>query len=234
MELRVSNVYTAQELKERIVNNDNRSTAMPYLLLLEEKEKYVASDEYDSGNVEDMFVENYTGDYQVEKTKEELIEYFEMNGYFEDEDDSKKQEIINSITPFRQGYNWRTRNVFLTDMGYQDHLDVNAHNLSEHRTYGIHAFRNKEIRSLYALIDSSIELQSRIRELEAVVLEFDKLINSYFKESIKRVDNLDDQDNMAIFLNTKYRDLIEELKNNLEARNDFENKTMCKAALRQY
>jgi hypothetical protein len=152
-------LFTATELKERIKNNDNRATAMPYLLLLQTKERYIAHDEYDSGNVKDIWVEHFTGDYLWSESRDALIALLKTL-------ETDTEEIIKSIQHHREGCFWRTDNVFLTDEGYKDHKTVNGHNLSEHRTYGIHAYRNKEIESLFNLIDENIKQQQRIEDLE--------------------------------------------------------------------
>ena len=81
---------------------------------------------------------------------------------------------------------------------------------------------NKEINRLTIAYQNASEQRQhyvdKCLKLSEVVLEFYKLIDSYFEESIKRVDNLDDQDQMAIFLDHKYGDLICELKRNLEVK----------------
>jgi len=156
----MSEIYTAQELKDRLLSNDNRATAKPYLLLLQEKRTYIAHDEYDCGGVEDKFVEHYTGDYHTTDTKKEMINFFIDNGY------ELTSKILKNIKAYREGYYWETENVFLTDKGYEDHKKVNGHNLRKHRTYGIHAFRNKEIRSLFNLIDENIKLQEENEKLK--------------------------------------------------------------------
>ena len=158
----MSNIYTAQELKKRIESNDNRCTAMPYLLLLQEKQTYIAHDDY-AYDYEEKWVEHYSGDCLTADTREELILKLKEN--YCDEWDDLSKEVESKIESFKEGHYWKTENVFLTDKGYQDHLKENSHNLKEHRTYGTHAFRNKEIRSLYALIDESINLQKENQEL---------------------------------------------------------------------
>jgi hypothetical protein len=176
----MSKFYTAKELKERMNSNDNRCTAKPYLLLLQKKVKYVAHDEYDNGNTEDVWVEYYTGDYMEADSKEELIDCFVENGYCND-DGTLDKEILESIEKVRYSYFWETQNVFLTDKGYQDHLDVNKHNLREHRTYGIHAFRNKEMESLLNLVDNYVDLEEKVDKMKEAIKEM-----KYFLESHNR------------------------------------------------
>ena len=167
----MSDVFTAKELKERIEKNDRRCTAEPYLLLLQEKETYVAHDDY-AYPYEDKWVEEYTGDYHVESSREALIDYFKES--YGDEYDDISKELEGKIKPFKEGYHWNTVNVFLTDEGYKDHKKMNSHNLREHRTYGIHAFRNKEIRSIFALIDGSEKLQAENENYKEVHKEWER------------------------------------------------------------
>ena len=154
----MSNIYTAQELKERIESNDNRGTAMPYLLFLQERRELVAANDYGDSY---KWVENITGDFCTFNTKEEA-KAFLRNDYL---DDDECEFDGNDIQKYAYHEIWETQNVFLTDKGYQDHLKENSHNLKEHRTYGTHAFRNKEIRSLYALIGKVISLEEEKKEL---------------------------------------------------------------------
>lgn len=153
----MSDLYTAKELKERISNNDNRCTASPYLLLLRRKVKVSSCS--DSDNFE--YVENLSGDYQSSHSKEELKKDLLESGY-----SSFEINKFGSITKWHYQYVFDTENVFLTDEGYKDHLNINAHNLGEHDTYGIHAFRNKEISSLLNLIDVCIENDKQIKNLQ--------------------------------------------------------------------
>lgn len=135
------------DLKGRIEANDNRGTAEPYLLLLQEKRTYIGHEEYGHhGKIK--YVEQYTGDYVTADTKEELEK--EILSWF-DEDEKPDLKKYN-IKRFWEGYYWETTNVFLTDQGYQDHLKLNKHNLKEHRTFGIHAFRNPEMDEVYKLL----------------------------------------------------------------------------------
>lgn len=134
-------------LKERIESNDNRGTAQPYLLLLQIKKTYIAHDDY-GDDTKTRWVEQYTGDYVTADTEKELKEI--IRGWHHDE------EYVDfdpyQITKYQEGYFWETVNVFFTDEGYREHMKINGHNIGEHRTYGIHAFRNPEMKQVYDLI----------------------------------------------------------------------------------
>lgn len=167
--------FTAKELKERIEANDSRATAMPYLLLLRDKRPVVVDGDYGG---ERMYVENLTGDYMTGETRRELEKRLKDHGY--DFDDITEH---GAITEFYQDYKDETINVFLTDQGYKDHIEANGHNLRKHDTYGIHAFRNKEIKSLYALIDECIAQQKELAQKDAIISEL-KEKNCFLKSLI--------------------------------------------------
>lgn len=132
---------TIDQLAERVIHNDNRCTAQPYLLLLQEKRTYAAHPEYGT-DTEQVWVETVYGNYKRFTSESEMIEWFKE---YEGDPEFEPAEGIHYET-YREGYYWETTNVFFTDKGYQDHLELNAHNLGEHRTYGIHAFRNPEMK----------------------------------------------------------------------------------------
>lgn len=137
------------DLKKRITENDNRLTAFPYLLLLQEKREYVTKEGY-GHDTKVVYVENISGDYHQEESLSALEDWWN-DGLEEDEKVTEWVEGEN-YEKHTVGYYWETVNVFLTDEGYKDHLAKNRHNLREHRTYGIHAFRNEEIDEVYKLI----------------------------------------------------------------------------------
>ena len=137
------------DLKKRILENDNRCTAQPYLLLLQEKEWHVVEEGY-GYNTKEVFVERISGDCRQKDSLAELIDYWN-DGL---EDDEKINEWVEDehYTRHFMEYSWNTVNVFLTDQGYQEHLKLNKHNLREHRTFGIHAFRNPEFEEVFKMI----------------------------------------------------------------------------------
>lgn len=135
------------DFKKRIKENDNRCTAFPYLLLLQVKRTYVAHPEYHH-NGEEVWVEQYSGDYVRAESKEALME--EIRQWYDEGEEIDWEKY--RIEKFYEGYYWETINVFLTDEGYQEHLKINAHNLGEHRTFGIHAFRNREMNEIYKML----------------------------------------------------------------------------------
>lgn len=168
---------SVQELKRRIENNDNRCTAKPYLLLLQEKRRFVSKEGYNL-ETEVIYIETVSGDNLEFKTMEELTSFL-------NEDVEVKPIEGENYKILEMGHYWETTNVFLTDQGYQDHLQENGHNLGEHRTYGIHAFRNNEIKSLMEVL-SNHELESS-EELSKSRYEVVKL-----KERVSQLEKLMD------------------------------------------
>lgn len=155
---------TFQELQERIDKNDNRGTAKPYLLLLQEKEKYVAHPEYNH-NTETVWVERRSGDYTSFKSEKECLEWVK-NWY---EDPFYEPEEDEDYEIHEMGHHWKTVNVFLTDKGYEEHLDQNRHNLRDFRSYGIHAFRNPEIKKMFEAIESCASLEKELTHLKELI-----------------------------------------------------------------
>ena len=136
-------------LRDRILKNDSRFTALPYLLLLQEKREYVTKEGY-GHDTKVVYVENISGDYCSFESKEDLLNW--LNEGLEEDELYLKLIDGEHYEKHTVGYYWETINVFLTDEGYQEHLNQNKHNLRNYRTFGIHAFRNPEIEQIYKII----------------------------------------------------------------------------------
>jgi hypothetical protein len=199
---RIMRLYTARELRERIDTNDNRCTAKPYALLLREKRVYIADKEY-CDNM--RWVEHYTGDCATFDSKEDAISYFrdDISDWCDEFEGMEGEELDDAIVDkfkiesFAEGEYSETVNVFLTDKGYQDHMNENGHNISSlsgHDTYGIHLFRNKEMSSLYSLIDENIEQQANIDKLKYELKQANASIVAHGKTLRKAQDQLDSKD----------------------------------------
>lgn len=155
--------FTPEELQKRISENDNRSTARPYLLLLNKKHKISADEDFSD---EFEYVEHVTGDYLSFNTFEEAYSYLRNDYYFDDDFVLKDGDIKKWYYQEVQ----ETVNVFLTDKGYQEHMTVNHHNIGEHDTYGIHAFRNKEIASMFNAIDEAVKLKKQVEMYDDFIM----------------------------------------------------------------
>lgn len=169
-------LLTAKELKERISNNDNRMTASPYLLLIQEK-RYMYSSDGDRGG-ERVFILD-------EDEPKEFKSIKEMKEYFKEAYHGTSKRFSYKELYKREYF--ETVNVCLTDKGYEDHLVMNRHNLSEPRTFGIHAWRNNEIKSLLALVDSHISLEEENEKLKKA-LEKAKEYLFYIAKAEKHCD----------------------------------------------
>jgi len=151
-----------KQLQKDIQENDNRCTAKPYLLLLRTKRQIVVDGDY-SG--ERVYVENVTDDYQQFNTREEAEQYLIKEWY--DDDEMQPEEIgYGDIAEVYMDTIDIVDNVFLTDKGYKAHLEANAHNLGDHDTYGIHAFRNEEVKTMFEALDRVVELEEEVKQLK--------------------------------------------------------------------
>lgn len=137
-----------KQIAEDISGQDNRGTASPMLILLQVKEEYVAHDEYNH-DCEEVFVEQVSGDNLRFKTEAEVLAWF--NEDMMPEDHLKELEEGKHFDKFHMGYCWRTENVFFSDKGYEEHMAMNSHNYRKGavRSYGIYAFRNPEMKTIY-------------------------------------------------------------------------------------
>jgi hypothetical protein len=177
----VSELLTARELKERIEKNDRRCTAMPYLLLLRETRKVSCDPDFNYDGTE--YVEQLSGDYKSFKTKKEAIQWLA-------EDDPDYEYKKGDVVKWHYQEVDETKNVFLTDKGYEEHLKINRHNLRDYHSYGIHAFRNREVESLFSLIDTCIEQQQELNKLGKVLSVYREALEFYNSISIvvRRID----------------------------------------------
>lgn len=167
-----------EELSKRIDENDNRFTASPYLLLLRERREYVGHEEY--GDTEECYVD-LQGDYHKTKTLEEMVQYYKdcIGG-----EDTFKEEYPEGLIEdehysiHHMGNYMETVNVFLTDKGYEDHMRINGHNIRRsggHDTFGIHAFRNPEIKTMFKAIKEYEKLKAenvKLRNVYNSAMEF--------------------------------------------------------------
>ena len=46
----------------------------------------------------------------------------------------------------------RDFNFFLTEKAYNEHIRINRHNLRNPKSYGVHCYRNEEMKTLYEII----------------------------------------------------------------------------------
>lgn len=130
---------------------NNRATASPILFLLQTKQEYVAHPDF-YRQTEAVFhhpeMEGFNKK-SFEEAKAWLVEY----GY---EGEELEKEISN-IEEFQMGHYWETQQAFFTEEGVKRHLDLNGHNLRNHRDYVVHCFRNPEMTELFKALRGVVE-----------------------------------------------------------------------------
>lgn len=135
-----------KQIAEDISSQDNRCTASPMIILLQVQKEYVAHPDY-ARESKEVWVDQVTGDYIKAETEVEIRK--RLREYY-DGDHTKKIKRGKDYECFTMSYYWETENVFFTDKGYEDHMRINGHNYrnTKTRTYGIHAFRNQEMKTI--------------------------------------------------------------------------------------
>jgi hypothetical protein len=135
-------------LKEEYATQDNRATAYPIYVTVQELVCIgVMADGYSpsgDGIARKEYRINNDSDPDVCETKEEAIELLK-----ESFDGDELQEAIDNIEELNVGYLWVDVEVFLTIKGAEEYMKLNAHNHGEIRTYVKHfERRNFEMREL--------------------------------------------------------------------------------------
>ena len=137
-----------EELKIEYANQDNRSTAYPIYVSVQElvcvgvmADGYSVNCPYGDGEtkIRYRFVD---GDCDEPEFNSEA----ELIGYYKDEGTSVK---LRDIEEYRLGYIWHPVEFFLTIKGAEQYMKLNSHNHGKLRTY-VHYFerRNFEMREL--------------------------------------------------------------------------------------
>ena len=142
-----------QELFEEMKKSqEDHFTAFPALLLLQAK-RYIYSNDDVGGYIDpdqsDLVYLVYGDDsepFAEETSREEAEKYMEELKKESPESEYRIEEKIRS-------HHWETINVFFTDKGYKDHMKANGHNIGEHRTFWIHAFRNEEMECVFEVLE---------------------------------------------------------------------------------
>ena len=152
-----------KELANEIKGQDNRATAAPYFYVIQGLREYAAADGCgdETGYYDPDVCASYTEDEMQERYEEWLYEQVD-----EDEEPTKAdrllhtfQEYLNAfdIQTYDIGYHEVEENVFLTEKGVRQHMDLNRHNYRHYnklteKGYVKHAFRNPEMEKLMKAI----------------------------------------------------------------------------------
>lgn len=142
-----------EELKKEYLSQDNRATAFPIYVTVQELfcvgvmlEGYSAICPYGDGETRTEYYIDGDGDRDAYETKEEAIE--SLKEQFED-DPVSLGEAVENIRELNIGYIWTPVEFFLTIKGAEEYMKANTHNHGKLRTY-VHHFerRNFEMREL--------------------------------------------------------------------------------------
>jgi hypothetical protein len=140
-----------KEFIKEVDSQDNRGTSQPIQFLLQTKMEYVAHPEYN------WRAERVWRHPEMEgasyKEYEDAVKWLVEYGY----EGEKLEKEKDNIEEFQMGHYWETNQMFFTEKGVKRHLNLNRHNLKEHRDYVVHAFRNPEMRELFEAIREVIK-----------------------------------------------------------------------------
>lgn len=144
-------MLTLKDIAKEMTTQDNRGTASPMMILLQTKKEYVGHPDY-SINCEERYVEQTSGDYRQFKSYKELLDWW--NEDMMPGDQLRELEKGKHYVHVHMDHYWETENVFFTDAAYEKHMQVNGHNYrkGEVRSYGIHCFRNEEMKLIHETI----------------------------------------------------------------------------------
>ncbi|RPH41482.1 MAG: hypothetical protein EHM87_19555 [Burkholderiales bacterium] len=148
-----------EELKLEYATQDNRATAYPIYVTVQELTCIgIMEDGYSvSGDGINKIEYRINGDGEPDvcETKEQAIEL--LKEQFED-DPTSLDEAIQTIEELNVGYLWTDVYFFLTIQGAEEYMKANAHNHGELRNYVKHfERRNFEMRGLLKEIGFKVE-----------------------------------------------------------------------------
>lgn len=144
---------TLKELIQEYATQDNRFTAFPFYVTVQElfcvgviQDGYSVNCPHGDGETKIEFIINSSSDPDsfdsLKEAKKSLEEQFEgeLEGL---------KKAINDIVKLNMGYIWTDREFFLTIKGAEEYMKANAHNHGKLRTY-VKYFerRNFEMRNL--------------------------------------------------------------------------------------
>lgn len=137
-----------QELARRIATQNNRATARPYFFVIQKRRWRVAHEDYHSGETRQAWVD-FSGDPDTYHSKEDWLQHCRDYQMTPEEAEAGWEKLEE----FTEEAYVEEENCFLTFEAYKEHLEVNGHNLrGEHWSYLKHAFRNREMDSLFRAI----------------------------------------------------------------------------------
>jgi hypothetical protein len=150
-----------QSIALEMTQQDTRSTAQPYLILLQTKKYYVTHPDYTGGGggIKTIYQWDKDNEYEaesVEELKQVLLEAGAIDEHWLEENEGFTEFDCEVIA---MDFYWETENVFFTESGYSEHVRQNKHNLGEFRSYGICAWRNPEMKIVMESIHRLADLE---------------------------------------------------------------------------
>ena len=150
-----------EELKKEYAEQDNRMTAFPIYVTVQERfcigvvaDGYSVCCPYGDGETKIEYQINSDGDPDNCETREQAIDLLK-----EQFDGKELEDAIANIQELNIGYIWHPVEFFLTIKGAEEYMKANAHNHGKLRTY-VHHFerRNFEMRGLLKELGFKTEL----------------------------------------------------------------------------
>lgn len=143
-----------KELAQRINAQDNRATAKPYFFVITKERWRVAHEDYANEQTKRVWVDTSGEDeYHEWSSKSECIENLVNDGMRRDEAEDLVEERLTEFT--MEKYE-EEDNAFLTEHGFNEHVEQNGHNLGKRgksfTSYLKHAYRNPEMSGLFKAI----------------------------------------------------------------------------------
>ncbi len=142
-----------EELKKEYMEQENRCTAWPFYVIVQEKfcagvigEGYDVNCPYGDGEAKMKYIANPGGETSYFTSIEEAV--ISLSEAYGDDLDSLK-DAVEEIQEVNLGYIWRDVEIFLTVKGANEFIESDKHNHGELRTY-IKPFhrKNHEMRGM--------------------------------------------------------------------------------------
>ena len=146
--MRKSDYDFLTSLADEIRRQDNRATGAPYYYVVKCMNEVQAPE---GNGLYTKYVDMQSGDYQIYDSREECKKELMRDGGFEDDAD----KTANALERHEFTEAFTEENIFLTERGYNEHMELNGHNYRHHKkfySYVKHAFRNPEIKTLLEII----------------------------------------------------------------------------------
>ena len=161
-----------ENLKKEYAEQDNRSTAFPIYVTVQEKfcvgviaDGYSVNSPYGDGVTKTEYQINSDGEpdnFNSYKEAEDMIKE-NSEGFSKEE----LKESIENIKELNIGYIWYDVEFFLTIKGAEEYMQANAHNHGELRTY-VHHFERRNFEMRWLLESMGFKTTDMLAEKERI------------------------------------------------------------------